>query len=149
MPPPAVTVVYVLAAGRPLLVIDVGADGQDGRGALTAAGDPVAWSFLDRGFKLLPGFFEVTLPEETDLQLTVRDGRLALVAPGDHVVTAAPLDDVPTEWLDACRDESAAIVMVGRGTGAADAPTPLEATRAVHAAAKAARVIGGVVPLTA
>ena len=143
--PPTVTVSYVLAAGRPLLVVEV-TSGAAG-GALTAETDPVAWSFLDRGLKLLPGFFEVALPEETDLRLRIREGQLALTAPGDHVVTAAPLDNVPGDWLDACREEQAAIVLVGRGTGAGTAATPLEATRAVHEAAKAARVIGGVVPL--
>lgn len=139
------TVSSLVLAGKPALAVDVGADGSTG--PLSEATDPVPWSFLAHGLKLLPGFLGVAMPDDTRLRLVLRAGRVTLVTPGGAEVLAVAVDDLPDGWLDAVGEHGGVLVFVGRDldlVGAEDAP---EVGAALHAAAVAGRVVGGIVEL--
>jgi hypothetical protein len=134
---------YVLAGDRPLLILD--ARSGDAGSPLSEGSDPVLWSFLAHGLRLLPGFYGVALSDDTRLSLVHEAGQLALQAVGGGVDVAAPIDDLPSAWVEAVEDQGGAIVLVGRAIGAADHEDGKAVADAVDRAARAGRVIGGVV----
>lgn len=139
------TVSSLVLAGKPALAVDVGADGR--RGPLTAEGDPVPWSFLAHGLKLLPGFLGVAMPDGTRLSLALRAGRVTLVTAGGAEVLAVPVDDLPDGWLDAVGEHGGVLVFVGRDLDLVEAEEAAEVGGALHDAAVAGRVVGGIVEL--
>jgi hypothetical protein len=139
----AIRTSYVLAGERPMLVLD--ARSGDPTTALSEADDPVLWSFASYGLRLLPGFYGVNLTDDTRLSLIRESGRLVLQVAGGHVSVSEPIDDLPSEWVEAVEDQGGAILIVGRAIGAADHDTPKGVVDAVDAAARAGRTLGAVV----
>lgn len=135
---------YVLVGEKPLLVIDLLDDRTD---PLTAEDDPVVWSFIDRGFALLPAFFDVALPGENDFTVTLTvDGRFVFSYEGQPL-TESSLGDLPDAWVDAVANQRGAIVVIGRGIGAGEPDMAEPAIKRVDDAAKAGRVAGATVLL--
>lgn len=138
---------YVLAADRPLLVVDVATDADGARGPLSAQRDPEIWSLVDRGLAVLPGVFGMPLPEVPGLRLAVTPGGGIRLRVAERTLVSSPADEVPGEWVHTVREHGGAVLLVGRGTGAAEATSGPAAARAVHEAAAAGRVAGAVVDL--
>lgn len=142
MPSLAIRTSYVLVGERPMLVLDARSGDRD---RPLSPDDEVLWSFMDHGLRLLPGFYDVNLTDDTQLSLVREAGHLVLQAVGGHVSVSEPIDDLPLEWLESVEDQGGAILVVGRAIGAADHDTGKGVADAVHAAAKAGRVLGAVV----
>lgn len=135
-----------MLAGKPAIAVDVEAPDLD-VAPLRAATDPLPWSFLAHGMKLLPGFLGVAMPSDTGLRLALRRGQVVLVTRGDDETLAVPVDDLPEGWLDAAQEHGGALVFIGRGLDVAGATDGAEAGAALHAAAVAGRVVGGIAEL--
>lgn len=140
------TVSTLVLAGKPALAVDVEAPDVD-VSPLSAAGDPLPWSFLAHGLKLLPGFLGVAMPSDTGLRLALRRGQATLVTRNGDEAIAVPVDDLPEGWLDAAQEHGGALVFIGRGLDVADAQDGADAGAALHAAAIAGRVVGGIAEL--
>lgn len=132
---------------KPALVVDVLSDRPDDE-PLDPGADPLIWSFLDRGVRLLPGFLGVPMPDDGRIRLVPRSGQLVLLADDGTELLAIPVDDLPASWLDNAQTHGGALLFVGRGIAVADAEEAHEAARSIHEAAVAGRVVGGIVTLS-
>lgn len=132
---------------KPALVVDV----QNDRPAdepLSATGDPVIWSFLERGLRLLPGFLGVPMPDDGRVRLVPRSGQVALLAEDGTELLAVPIDDLPPSWLDSAQTHGGALAFVGRGIEVSEVEDAHAAAQRLHDAAVAGRMVGGIVTLS-
>ncbi|MFP5308989.1 MAG: hypothetical protein ACLGIR_05365 [Actinomycetes bacterium] len=150
-PDPATPTVLsaLLLEDKPVLAVDTDpTEAGATRGPLTAEADPLPWSLLAHGMRLLPGFLGVAMPEDgVDVVLRLRGNALVLATVTGHDVLAVPVDDLPAGYLDAVQTHGGALAFLGRGMGVHDADDARAAATALHAAAGAGRVVGGIVGL--
>jgi hypothetical protein len=137
---------FVVLAGRALLIADV--QEQEGlTGPLTAQGDPVAWSFLARGLRLLPAYVGQAIPETDELLVAAGHGQVALTTSAEVDVLAVPHDEVPEDWFDAADQHEGVVVLVGRGLDVDGLDSEQAIGQALDEAAGAARLLGATVAL--
>lgn len=132
---------------KPALVVDVQSDRPDDA-PLSAEGDPLIWSFLQRGLRLLPGFLGVPMGDDGRIRLVTRSGEVVAVADDGTDLLAVPVDDLPGSWLDTAQTHGGALLFVGRGIAVAHAEDARDAAKAIHDAAVAGRVVGGILTLS-
>lgn len=142
------TLLSTLVLGdKPALVVDV-QSGRPDDAPLSAEADPLIWSFLERGLRLLPGFLGVPMADDGRVRLLARDGQVTVVADDGTALLAVPIDDLPVSWLDNAQTHGGALLFVGRGIAVAAAEDAREAAQAIHAAAVSGRVVGGILALS-
>lgn len=132
---------------KPALVVDV-RSGRPDDAPLDPQQDPLIWSFLERGVRLLPGFLGVPMADDGRLRLVAQGGQVVVVAEDGAELLAVPIDDLPVSWLDNAQTHGGALLFVGRGIEVAGAEDAREAAQAIHEAAVAGRVVGGILALS-
>jgi hypothetical protein len=136
---------FTVLAGRAVLVIDVPSDGQFG--PLTAEGDPVVFSFLGRGLRVLPAYVGQTLPHSEELFVAAGHGQVALATSAEVDVLAVPHEEVPEDWFDAADEHEGVVVLVGRGLQIDGLDSEKAIGAALDGAAAEARLLGATVAL--
>lgn len=145
-PPTGAGVHFLVLAGRALLVVDVPADAA-ATGPLAADTDPVVWSFLGRGLRVLPAYLGQAVPETGDLLVAAGHGQVALTTANEVDVLAVPHEDVPDDWFDAADAHEGVVVLVGRDLEVAGLDSEQAVGQALDRAAHEARLLGAAVAL--
>lgn len=135
---------FVVLAGRALLVVDI-PGGDDVKGPLTAETDPVAWSFLARGLRMLPVYLGQAVPESDELLVAAGHGQVALTTTAEVDVLAVPHEEVPDDWFDAAEEHEGVILLIGRDMQIGGLDNEQAIGRALDAAATDARLLGGTI----
>lgn len=133
----------LVLGGRPLVVVDV--DGEGRTDPLSRPGDPVVWSFVDAGLRLLPGFLGQALPVCPGLLLDLDEGAAFRTADAGEVALLVPSDELADEWRAACLHHGGCLLVIGRDVGLPVDGTAAEIGARLDEVSRAARLVGGVV----